>query len=117
MLISIYFRKKKFIKETLYLSKKYSQGIVVEEYYYDLTNKSKYNGQLIIHNDSERIIPGRSASKIARSSSPTGPAHLVESIARTISPIEPLALGLELLDPVPSSQENKKRQHKERRLR
>jgi hypothetical protein len=42
---------------------------------------------------------------------------LVESIAKTISPIEPLALGLELLDPVPSSQENKKRQHKERRLR
>ena len=38
-------------------------------------------------------------------------------IAKTISPIEPLALGVELLDPVPSSQENKKRQHKERRLR
>ena len=44
-----------YTEQNVYLSKKYSQGIVVEEYYYDLTNKSKYNGQLIIHNDSERI--------------------------------------------------------------
>jgi hypothetical protein len=70
-----------------------------------------------LNSDSDRIIPGKSASKIARSSSPTGPAHLVESIARMISPIDPLALGLELLESVPSSQEKRNRKHKDRRLK
>jgi hypothetical protein len=34
-----------------------------------------------------------------------------------ISPIDPLALGLELLESVPSSQEKRNRKHKDRRLK
>ncbi len=44
-----------YTEQNVYSSKKYSQGIVIEDYYYNLTTNSKYNGRLTIYNDSERI--------------------------------------------------------------
>jgi hypothetical protein len=47
-------------------------------------------------------MPGRSDSKIALSSSPTGPDHFKESMTIIISPIEPLAFGFVLSGEFPS---------------
>ncbi len=44
-----------YTDQNVYSTKTYAQGIVIEEFYYNLTNKSKYNGKLTIEAESERI--------------------------------------------------------------